>query len=150
MADSGPAGSGAGARAGGRAAAEKGERALGGSGGLGGRGYDLLARKMADEDGEGIHPSAPHRNGGGGGGGGGSGLHCAGNGGGGGGGPRVVRIVKSESGYGFNVRGQVSEGGQLRSINGELYAPLQHVSAVLPGGAADRAGVRKGDRILEV
>nr|XP_026259777.1 sorting nexin-27 isoform X1 [Urocitellus parryii] len=106
---------------------------------------------MADEDGEGIHPSAPHRNGGGGGGGGGgSGLHCAGNGSGGGGGPRVVRIVKSESGYGFNVRGQVSEGGQLRSINGELYAPLQHVSAVLPGGAADRAGVRKGDRILEV
>nr|3QGL_A Chain A, Sorting nexin-27 [Rattus norvegicus]3QGL_B Chain B, Sorting nexin-27 [Rattus norvegicus]3QGL_C Chain C, Sorting nexin-27 [Rattus norvegicus]3QGL_D Chain D, Sorting nexin-27 [Rattus norvegicus]3QGL_E Chain E, Sorting nexin-27 [Rattus norvegicus]4P2A_B Chain B, Sorting nexin-27 [Rattus norvegicus]4Z8J_A Chain A, Sorting nexin-27 [Rattus norvegicus]5ELQ_A Chain A, Sorting nexin-27 [Rattus norvegicus]5ELQ_B Chain B, Sorting nexin-27 [Rattus norvegicus]5EM9_A Chain A, Sorting nexin- len=67
-----------------------------------------------------------------------------------GGSPRVVRIVKSESGYGFNVRGQVSEGGQLRSINGELYAPLQHVSAVLPGGAADRAGVRKGDRILEV
>ncbi|RMC22558.1 hypothetical protein DUI87_00437 [Hirundo rustica rustica] len=63
---------------------------------------------------------------------------------------RVVRIVKSESGYGFNVRGQVSEGGQLRSINGELYAPLQHVSAVLGGGAADRAGVRKGDRILEV
>uniref|UniRef100_A0A8C6VHT2 Sorting nexin-27 n=1 Tax=Naja naja TaxID=35670 RepID=A0A8C6VHT2_NAJNA len=65
-------------------------------------------------------------------------------------GPRVVRIVKSESGYGFNVRGQVSEGGQLRSINGELYAPLQHVSAVLGGGAAERAGVRKGDRILEV
>ncbi|KAG7225503.1 hypothetical protein INR49_027498 [Caranx melampygus] len=65
-------------------------------------------------------------------------------------GPRVVRIVKSESGYGFNVRGQVSEGGQLRSINGELYAPLQHVSAVLPGGAADRAGIAKGDRILEV
>uniref|UniRef100_A0A3Q2R216 Sorting nexin 27 n=1 Tax=Fundulus heteroclitus TaxID=8078 RepID=A0A3Q2R216_FUNHE len=65
-------------------------------------------------------------------------------------GPRLVRIVKSNSGYGFNVRGQVSEGGQLRSINGELYAPLQHVSAVLPGGAADRAGISKGDRILEV
>ncbi|CAL1611088.1 unnamed protein product [Knipowitschia caucasica] len=66
------------------------------------------------------------------------------------GGPRLVRIVKSDSGYGFNVRGQVSEGGQLRSINGQLYAPLQHVSAVLPGGAAHRAGVSKGDRILEV
>ncbi|XP_062395126.1 sorting nexin-27b isoform X2 [Sardina pilchardus] len=65
-------------------------------------------------------------------------------------GPRLVRIVKSDSGYGFNVRGQVSEGGQLRSIHGELYAPLQHVSAVLPGGAADRAGISKGDRILEV
>lgn len=65
-------------------------------------------------------------------------------------GPRLVRIIKSDSGYGFNVRGQVSEGGQLRSINGELYAPLQHVSAVLPGGAADSAGISKGDRILEV
>ena len=43
-----------------------------------------------------------------------------------------------------------SEGGQLRSINGELYAPMQHVSAVLQGGAAELAGVRKGDRILEV
>ncbi|NXK70768.1 SNX27 protein, partial [Sylvietta virens] len=66
------------------------------------------------------------------------------------GGPRVVRIGGGESGYGFNVRGQVSEGGQRGGINGELYAPLQHVSAVLGGGGADRAGVRKGDRILEV
>jgi hypothetical protein len=65
-------------------------------------------------------------------------------------GPRVVTIVKTETGFGFNVRGQVSEGGQLRSINGELYAPLQHVSAVLEGGAAERAGILKGDRILEV
>ncbi|XP_064648615.1 sorting nexin-27-like isoform X3 [Lineus longissimus] len=65
-------------------------------------------------------------------------------------GPRVVTVVKTETGFGFNVRGQVSEGGQLRSINGELYAPLQHVSAVLEGGAAERAGILKGDRILEV
>ena len=65
-------------------------------------------------------------------------------------GPRIVTITKSETGFGFNVRGQVSEGGQLRSINGELYAPMQHVSAVLEGGAAQQAGVRKGDRILEV
>ena len=64
--------------------------------------------------------------------------------------PRVVTIVKSDTGFGFNVRGQVSEGGQLKSINGELYAPLQHVSAVLEGGAAERAGISKGDRILEV
>ncbi|RWS23388.1 Sorting nexin-27-like protein [Leptotrombidium deliense] len=65
-------------------------------------------------------------------------------------GPRVVVIHKNNDGFGFNVRGQVSEGGTLRSINGELYAPLQHVSAVLEGGAAERAGIRKGDRILEV
>ncbi|KAF2358919.1 Ras-associating (RA) domain [Trinorchestia longiramus] len=67
-----------------------------------------------------------------------------------GGGPRVVTIHKSETGFGFNVRGQVSEGGQWRPINGELYPPLQHVSAVLEGGAAEKAGVRRGDRILEV
>uniref|UniRef100_A0A914DG65 Sorting nexin-27 n=1 Tax=Acrobeloides nanus TaxID=290746 RepID=A0A914DG65_9BILA len=64
--------------------------------------------------------------------------------------PHLVTIIKSETGFGFNVKGQVSEGGQLKSINGQLYAPLQHVSAVLPGGAAQKAGLLKGDRILEV
>jgi len=44
----------------------------------------------------------------------------------------------------------VSEGGTLRSINGQLFAPLQHISAILEGGAAHVAGVFKGDRILEV
>ncbi len=62
----------------------------------------------------------------------------------------VADCVPLLSGFGFNVKGQVSEGGQLRSINGELYAPLQHVSAVLRNGAAERAGLLKGDRILEV
>lgn len=65
-------------------------------------------------------------------------------------GPRVVKICKTETGFGFNVRGQISEGGQLRSINGQLYAPLQHVSACLDNGAAEKAGIKKGDRILEV
>ncbi|KAI6239845.1 hypothetical protein M3Y99_00536700 [Aphelenchoides fujianensis] len=64
--------------------------------------------------------------------------------------PHLVVIVKTSTGFGFNVKGQVSEGGQLRSINGELYAPLQHVSAVLPNGAAEKAGLLRGDRILEV
>ena len=31
-----------------------------------------------------------------------------------------------------------------------LYAPMQHVSAVLEGGAAEKVGIRRGDRILEV
>lgn len=65
-------------------------------------------------------------------------------------GPRVVTVHKTETGFGFNVRGQISEGGVLKSINGVLYAPLQHISAVLEGGAAQKAGLRKGDRILEV
>lgn len=65
-------------------------------------------------------------------------------------GPRLIELRRGENGFGFNVRGQVSEGGQLRSINGELYAPLQHVSAVLESGPAHSGGVRIGDRILEV
>ncbi len=65
-------------------------------------------------------------------------------------GRRLIYIKKSETGFGFNVRGQVSEGGQLKIYKGELYAPLQQVSAVLPGGAAETAGLLKGDRILEV
>lgn len=65
-------------------------------------------------------------------------------------GPRKIYIHKSETGFGFNVRGQVSEGGPLKLFNGEFYAPLQQVSAVLDGGAAEKAGLARGDRILEV
>ncbi|XP_067935561.1 sorting nexin-27-like [Watersipora subatra] len=64
--------------------------------------------------------------------------------------PREVIISKIDTGFGFNVRGQITEGGQMKSINGELYAPLQHVSAVLGGGAAEQAGLLVGDRILAV
>ncbi|KAL9820851.1 sorting nexin-27-like isoform 3-T3 [Geothlypis trichas] len=66
-------------------------------------------------------------------------------------GPASSASSSRSQGYGFNVRGQVSEGGQLRAINGELFAPLQRVSAVLGGGAADCAGgAQRGPRILEI
>ena len=65
-------------------------------------------------------------------------------------GPHAVKVVKNQQGFGFNVRGQVSEGGQLKSIGGELYAPMQYISAVLETGPAYAAGLRVGDRILEV
>ena len=79
--------------------------------------------------------------------------------------PHLVTIERADSGelskaltahdngclgFGFNVKGQVSAGGQLRSLNGNLYAPLQHVSAVLRNGAAENAGLLRGDRILTV
>ncbi len=64
--------------------------------------------------------------------------------------PRKVLLRKGERGFGFNVRGQVSEGGQLKSINGMLYPPLQMISAVLEGGPAEENGIMIGDRILEV
>ncbi|KAK6059194.1 PX domain protein [Cooperia oncophora] len=53
--------------------------------------------------------------------------------------PHLVTIVKTNT----------AKGGQLRSLNGQLYAPLQHVSAVLADGAAERANLRRGDRILQ-
>ena len=59
-------------------------------------------------------------------------------------------FIVASVGFGFNIRGQICEGGVLRSINGDLYPPLQHVSAVLEGGAAESAGLYKGDRILAV
>lgn len=65
-------------------------------------------------------------------------------------GPHAVKVVKNQQGFGFNVRGQVSEGGQLKSIGGELYAPMQYISAVLETGPAAEAGLKVGDRILEV
>ena len=65
-------------------------------------------------------------------------------------GPRTVVVQKTHQGFGFNVRGQVSEGGTLKSIGGKLYAPMQYISAVLKDGPAEKAGLKIGDRILEV
>lgn len=64
--------------------------------------------------------------------------------------PRYVTVVKNQHGFGFNVRGQVSEGGQLKSIGGQLYAPMQYISAVMKEGPAEATGLKVGDRILEV
>ena len=64
--------------------------------------------------------------------------------------PREVKLEKGSHGFGFNIRGQVSEGGQLKSIGGVLYAPMQYISAVLEDGPADQAGIKVGDRVLEV
>lgn len=64
--------------------------------------------------------------------------------------PRTVTIVKNQHGFGFNVRGQVSEGGQLKSIAGKLYGPMQYISAVMKEGPAAAANINVGDRILEV
>ena len=64
--------------------------------------------------------------------------------------PHTVTVVKNQHGFGFNVRGQVSEGGQYKSIGGQLYAPMQYISAVMKEGPAEAAGLKIGDRILEV
>lgn len=64
--------------------------------------------------------------------------------------PRDVTLVKGSKGFGFNIRGQVAEGGKLRPINGELYPPLQYISAVVEGGPAAEADVKPGDRLLAI
>lgn len=42
-------------------------------------------------------------------------------------GPHTILITKSETGFGFNVRGQIGEGGPMKSINGKIsLAPLEY------------------------
>ncbi|CAF4966016.1 unnamed protein product, partial [Rotaria sp. Silwood1] len=64
--------------------------------------------------------------------------------------PRNIIIKKTNDGFGFNVRGQIFEGGQVKSINGILYGPLQQVSAVSNQSSAEKAGLCIGDKILQV
>ena len=45
---------------------------------------------------------------------------------------------------------QVNEGGTLKPIKGQLYAPMQYVSAVLENGPAKEGGLRLYDRIMEM
>ncbi|XP_065178900.1 sorting nexin-27-like [Sycon ciliatum] len=61
-----------------------------------------------------------------------------------------VVINRTHQGYGFNIRGQVAAGGVLRPINGELYMPMQYVSALVEDGPGVAGGLRLGDRVLEV
>lgn len=63
---------------------------------------------------------------------------------------RVLTIPRSDIGFGFNVRGPFEEGGPMKAINGELYGPLHQVTALLPGGNAEKAGLKVEDRILEM
>lgn len=64
--------------------------------------------------------------------------------------PRTISIKKTADGFGFNVRGQVVEGGQVKAIHGKLYAPLQYVSAITQDSLAEKAGLRLGDKILQM
>lgn len=64
--------------------------------------------------------------------------------------PRTIIIPKSDDGYGFNIRGQVIEGGQVKAIHGKLYAPLQQISAISSQSLAEQAGLQIGERILQV
>uniref|UniRef100_A0A3Q3B769 Na(+)/H(+) exchange regulatory cofactor NHE-RF n=1 Tax=Kryptolebias marmoratus TaxID=37003 RepID=A0A3Q3B769_KRYMA len=51
--------------------------------------------------------------------------------------PRLCHLLKEEHGYGFNLQSDKKRGGQI-------------VRAVDPDSPAERAGVRSGDRIVEV
>ncbi|CAF3708997.1 unnamed protein product [Rotaria sordida] len=64
--------------------------------------------------------------------------------------PRNIIIKKTNDGFGFNVRGQIFEGGQVKAIHGTLYGPLQQISAVSSQSSAEKAGLHIGDKILQV
>lgn len=67
--------------------------------------------------------------------------------------PRTVVLQRASEGYGFVLRGAKS---QLKP-NGELdfrptaeFPALQYLDSIDPGSAADRAGLKPGDFILEI
>ncbi|XP_054636301.1 Na(+)/H(+) exchange regulatory cofactor NHE-RF2 [Dunckerocampus dactyliophorus] len=51
--------------------------------------------------------------------------------------PRVCYLIKTERGYGFHLHGEKNKGGQF-------------IRRVEPGSSADLAGLRPGDRVVEV
>lgn len=51
--------------------------------------------------------------------------------------PRLCFLVRTERGYGFHLHGERSKGGQF-------------IRKVEPGSSADLAGLRPGDRLVEV
>lgn len=51
--------------------------------------------------------------------------------------PRLCFLVKGERGYGFHLHGERNRGGQF-------------IRKVEPGSSADLAGLRPGDRLVEV
>lgn len=51
--------------------------------------------------------------------------------------PRVCFLTKGQSGYGFHLHGERNKGGQF-------------IRKVEPGSSADLAGLRPGDRVVEV
>lgn len=51
--------------------------------------------------------------------------------------PRLCFLVRTERGYGFHLHGEKNKGGQF-------------IRKVEPGSSADLAGLRPGDRLVEV
>ncbi|GAA49875.1 SH3 and multiple ankyrin repeat domains protein, partial [Clonorchis sinensis] len=62
--------------------------------------------------------------------------------------PRMIVLQKGPRGFGFVVRGRRGVPGEFQP-NLEIPA-LQYLEKVEPGSAADRAGLKPGDYILEV
>lgn len=51
--------------------------------------------------------------------------------------PRLCFLTKGDRGYGFHLHGERNKGGQF-------------IGKVVPGSSADMAGLRPGDRVVEV
>ncbi len=42
----------------------------------------------------------------------------------------MVVVNRGSTGFGFNIKGTVQEGGVMQAINGRLFPPLQYISHV--------------------
>ncbi|KAK5643243.1 hypothetical protein RI129_007088 [Pyrocoelia pectoralis] len=63
---------------------------------------------------------------------------------------RTVILHKGRKGFGFILRGAKATSPLMELTPSEKFPALQYLDDVDPGGVADRAGLRKGDFLLEI
>ena len=63
---------------------------------------------------------------------------------------KMVVEKDSNGGCGCVVKGPSADGGPVKCINGQFYAPMPVVTSVLEGSPADVAGLCVGDFIHKV
>lgn len=64
--------------------------------------------------------------------------------------PRTVVLHRGRKGFGFILRGAKSTSPLMELTPSEKCPGLQYLDDVDPGGVADRAGLRKGDFLVEI
>lgn len=64
--------------------------------------------------------------------------------------PRIVHLKTDKKNFGFNLKGPLSSGGTMRSLNGGLYPPLHYIYSMDVHHCAIKSDLKIYDTILEM